>query len=123
MALTKQDEERLSTEQKAERRHLRKLIERYEAVRPLRRCPDRDSAERLLEVALARYGPFEHQGWVWRWSEIQESLMRERACRHTHTVDYNEESSNVPQSSRRHCGRIAGHGQAFGGWSIKGRTM
>src|SRR5512146_3528938 len=123
MALSRQDEERLSQEQQQQRTNLRRLIDRYEAVRSLRRCPDRDSAERLLEVALARYGPFEHQGWVWRWSTIHESLMRDRACRHTHAAGYNEESSSVPQSSRRHCGRIAGHGQAFGGWSIKGRMI
>jgi hypothetical protein len=78
MSLTKLQESRLSQEQQAERIHLRQLVDRYMAVRPLPRCRDRDSAERGLELALARYGHFEHNGWVWCWSEVLQSITRQR---------------------------------------------
>jgi hypothetical protein len=76
MALTKLEESRLSEEQQAERIRLRHLVDRYLAVRPLPRCRDRDSAERALELALARYGHFEHGDWVWCWSESLQSITR-----------------------------------------------
>jgi hypothetical protein len=78
MAMTKHDESRLSEEKQWERAHLRKLVDRYLAVRPLPRCPERDHAERQLELALARHGAFEHQGWIWLWSSAQESITRQR---------------------------------------------
>jgi hypothetical protein len=83
MSLTKLQELRLSQEQQDERIRLRHLVDRYLAVRSLPRCRDRDSAERALELALARYGHFEHNGWVWCWSEVLQSITRQRPWNYT----------------------------------------
>src|SRR4051812_10004118 len=110
----------ISPEEFAMARHLRLLIERYEAVR----CvpgEDRNRAGQDLGVALARHGPFRHNGIVWAWSYTEKSITRYRAqeVNHPHRNHDPECGETVPQSSRRQCGK----NQAFGGWSIKGRSL
>jgi hypothetical protein len=81
------EKERLAAAELAHLNSLAQLIRRYEAVR-LIRGPERDEAERVLEVALAcRQEPFRLDDWIWQWSKVEQSIMRWRAIVN-HPHDY-----------------------------------
>jgi hypothetical protein len=72
------DEARLAEADLKQRAELRLLVARYEAVRQ-HHGPEHDEAERLLGIALARYGQFNDNGLAWQWSSCQDSITRGKA--------------------------------------------
>ncbi len=119
-------ERNLPATERAARANLRSLVAAYEAVR-CQRCRQRDHAEHALGLALSRYDrPFIWQGIVWAWSACQDSITRARAAgiHQVHVAHEPEAGADLlPQSHRRRRGSECGRGQAFGGWSIKGRSI
>ncbi len=120
------DESRMPEAEQFARANLRALVTRYEAVR-CTRGHERDHAEYALGMALRRYGyPFESNGLVWAWSDRQDSITRARAAGAHQTLIVHEHKAgadSVSQSHRRRRGSECGRGQAFGGWTIKGRSI
>ncbi len=120
------DESRLPEAEQFARANLRALVTRYEAVR-CTRCRERDHAEYALGLALRRFGyPFEWDGLVWCWCHSLDSITRSRAAGAHQTLIVHEHKAgadSVSQSHRRRRGAECGRGQAFGGWSIKGRSL
>ncbi len=116
------DERSLASAEQATRENIRVLVARYESLRTAR-GRQRDHAYYALGLALRRYGyPFQWDGIVWAWSEQEDSITRARAAgMHTTHPDHKSEAvaDSVPQSSWRQVGR----GKAYGGWSIKGRSI
>ena len=120
------DEQHLPAAERVNRAILRDLVTVYEAVR-CQRGHERDAAARSLGLALSRYGrPFEMSGWVWCWCHTLDSITRARAAgaHQVHVAHEHEAGADLlPRSSSRRCGRAGGRGQAFGGWTIKGRSI
>ena len=120
------DESRLPEAEQFARANLRALVLAYEAVRTVR-GRKRDHAEYALGMALRNFGyPFESAGIVWCWCYSLDSITRARAAGY-HQLHISHESKagadSVSQSHRRRRGAECGRGQAFGGWTIKGRSI
>jgi hypothetical protein len=78
------EQERLTAAEQARHDNLVLLIRAYESVR-LTHGPQRDEAERVLGIALSREDrPFCLDGWLWHWSQTEQSIMRHKAISTLH---------------------------------------
>lgn len=70
---------RLAADEQEQRDKLATLVRNYESVRT-QRGPEYDHARVWLEYGLRVYGrTFQLDGWLWKWSKAEQSIMRSRA--------------------------------------------
>lgn len=86
MSKTTRVKVKLSQAEQRQRDALEILVRAYEAVRSTA-GRERDSAERDLGIALARYGQsFRHGSHFWHWSRVRDSIVRSKAQSGSHQV-------------------------------------
>jgi hypothetical protein len=114
------NERRLPAAEQTQREQLCDLVIAYEAVR-CTRCPERDTAERALGIALARcYEPFVCGQWAYRWDWHEDSITRRPAIAvHRPPRRQGPDQGIVSMSARRR----NDVGEVFGGWTLKGRAI
>lgn len=111
----------LSADEQRERMALIDLVAAYLLVQR-DRGREHDRAGRRLGLALSRFGPFVHDGLVWSWECLEDSIVCRRTSHHDSHRPLEPKRSVVetmPQSSRIR--RVKS--EAFGGRVIKGRSV